>query len=423
MYLDALLRPRPGTLTALHISLGRDVIPISVLKNNISQLLDSCAYLEELKLSAEYTIEWDHTDWTHALSTILSRTTRLRILETSLPVHHRDLLHISKFSGVKEIKIGQVVQVPDIAVDMPSGAFQHLSTLVMEDSTNSAQLSCSVLSFTENSDFSSCHLRIISRSGLTPFESISIGQKLGQHVGLTSISLYISWKTGIEWTLQDSAAFFGSLHNLRALRELTIVQRTSYLPIDFDIVTGLVDACSELQTWTLVVTINDGPQYGGCVVPFITFLDMLYCRPYLRSLPIRLNADIMPSAQTYAEFGTHKYSSVLIFDDTCDISELKEAIERILPDVPSISLIHPDGEMPRQISLCKAIAAPKTTVHGANTNHVTLRSSNPTSPAPQTVSSTQDTHHPKAEHSNLRLSDLMSRITQTLCMTSSTIAD
>jgi hypothetical protein len=360
--LDALLRPM--VLKALNIHLVMDHVQAALLEGHMSKLLECSIYLEELRLHRVYSMRWDDSGWANLLSIMVSRATRLRILETTFPVNYQDFMHLSRLPALGELRINMVIDVPKTALHLPSHAFQHLSTLRMEDDTRGAELTCSTLSFGPKV-LSNCNLHISPNGGMEPFDIASVAQRLSIHTSLTSVSLYLSWSESSSPTLEDSTAFFNALNSLKVLENLSLFQHNSYLPIDTSIVSNLLHACPLLRFWTIEVSnrMNYERKRQAGVMPFTAFLDILHKHPNIRSLPIRLSIDTVPSPLICTNIGVHSYFSELVFEHTENVAELERVIKQVLPKVGAISVIQQDG-MPKLVRMrdYKATSANQTSL-------------------------------------------------------------
>jgi hypothetical protein len=160
-----------------------------------------------------------------------------------------------------------------------------------------------------------------------------IVRRLGEHLRLKDIFIYIYQSNYAELSLELSTALHEPFYALNELETLYIDAGFD-IPLDITIVCNLTRACPRLRSWHA-----HWYQYRNtiehCTISFDTFIRILQCCRDLRVLPETVCIDLSapPSKESQSELGTHVYGPVLEVQDTEIALEVEDILSSLLPHV------------------------------------------------------------------------------------------
>jgi hypothetical protein len=330
-------------LTALSIYLdGEHVAAFGSIR---SQILEACANLEELEVVTMTTQAQENRDeWASLLHTMLARTVCLNDFGTTLPIAYNDLMHVAQQPSLRKLTIhGPIFDIPQDSSILPSGAFQKLHTLEVEDQTSSARPTQSLLAFTSAHCLTSCTLNISPEIGIVTEDVYAILQLLSQHESLRNVSVIIAAELDSALSAETAKELMGILHSLTKLTYLCLSLRNDF-PINSIVISDLLCACPCLRSWYLAVRgEQSNKRPTRLTMPFESFLDMLKNHQSLKDIPVCVYPPVLPLAELKATFDPQQYGSSLVVEYIEDTRQLQKVVSEMLPRVQTVSVLQPDG--------------------------------------------------------------------------------
>jgi hypothetical protein len=332
---------KPAVVTSLSIDFDT-VTPMVeyALLDCRSKIMEICPGLQSLRLSNKLRPMHQFSDTLlNLFNEIFSQTTNLRIISTHLPIKFE---HLIRNQRLCELSVALIQNLPLTPKYLPSGTFESLSVLAFRDETPSAKLFMGLMDIFKNCCLSSCSLWLINQGKLSLDDLLTISQRLAAHTSLQHVHITVYSELDSVPSITYTTKLIGELHPLNGLERLHIYTKHE-LPIDYDIIAGLLSACPRLKNW-LMSSVNSQMR-DNFRMDFTTFSCLLQQHPDIRSLPISVYGFPVLLTEPTTSLKSYIYGPELVVEKGEEnATELLDYIKAFLPQVSKVIIQDKDRQ-------------------------------------------------------------------------------
>jgi hypothetical protein len=261
--------------------------------------------------------------------TLLAHATNLCDVRITVPVSWAGVLAASTLSALTALELWMVVELPQEECRLPSGAFPHLNTLAIVDSTTDARLTLGMLTVSTTT-LKGCWLEFTQVIDL-PYAH-AVMSNISQHGQLRQLTVEFDH----EWIDKDWLSLFDTMLPMPHLEKLDTQVNFAFTETHF---TQILQLCPRLEQW------DDKKRW--CPLSLSALMAILMPRPGLRQLLVHIDANQgLPSAADMTSFGTHAFVGPLCVKNYRAESKWEDALQRLFPKVSSLDRIIQHGSHP-----------------------------------------------------------------------------
>jgi hypothetical protein len=321
---------RAPSLTSLEVVTASKLCNFT--QDSVDALLHACVGLRSVKImevSDEENADVMDTlqSWPRLLHKIVARAAHMRALrlEWNIPVQWETVVHLAAMPTIQELSLCRIVGVPASPSLHVGAPFSALHSLCITDETPHICLlhtlfrTCAMPHLTYL-DITIQDYRSEGELQVSEQELHSLLALVGRHhTGLTYLSVVLS-------LLLPNADICVALPPLPHLTHLCA--RGWYSPsLDFEGIRRVLALYPQLEHWTY----QEDMRKLHAPVSLSELLDLLHPYPSIEELPVVITSADLPSEETIAQFGTHRYGPQLDVQAGVPIADLDEVVSRIFP--------------------------------------------------------------------------------------------
>jgi hypothetical protein len=274
--------------------------------------------------------------WAALNGTLLAHATNLCDVRITVPISWAGVLAASTLPALTALELRMVVELPQEECRLPSGAFPHLDTLAIVDSTTDARLALGMLTVS-TTVLKGCWLEFTQVIDLPHAHAVM--SSVSQHGQLRQLTVEFDH----EWIDEDWLSLFDTMLPMPHLEKLDTQVNFAFTETHF---TQILQLCPRLEEW------RDKKRSRS--LSLSALMAILAPRPDLRQLPVSVDViQGLPSAADMTSFGTHTFVGPLCVKNCDESSKWEEALQRLFPKVSSLDRITKHGPhsfLPTQVS-------------------------------------------------------------------------
>jgi hypothetical protein len=267
--------------------------------------------------------------WAALNGTLLAHATNLCDVRIMVPISWAGVLAASTLPALTALELRMVVELPQEECRLPSGAFLHLDTLAIVDSTTDARLALGMLTVSTTT-LKGCWLEFTQAIDLPHAHAVM--SNVSQHGQLRQLTVEFDH----EWIDEDWLSLFDTMLPMPHLEKLETQVNFAFTETHF---TQILQLCPRLEEW------DDKKRWRP--LSLSALMAVLAPRPDLRQLPVHIDTSQgLPSEADMTSFGTHAFVGPLCVKNYGEESKWEEALQRLFPKVSSLDRITDHGSHP-----------------------------------------------------------------------------